>query len=63
VEQNKMILLPKNMMKWNFYVFFCLIYSLFVTPYVLAFEDIGGNDAYFWIEVVLCISFFFDMVL
>jgi hypothetical protein len=50
------------MMKWNLLVFGCLLYSLFVTPYLLAFEEISGNMAYFWIEMTLCAMFFIDMV-
>lgn len=62
-KHKRTTLTPAKMIKWDLFMILVLLYSLFVTPYLLAFEDLSENVVYYAIEIILCGLFFIDMIL
>lgn len=60
-----LIIHPENLVKsiWNAYVGILLVYTALIMPFALSFIDSSGQDAWFYIDLVLDMSFFIDVVI
>lgn len=57
------IIHPDSLFKsiWNFYIGILLMYTAIIMPYVLAFVDSAGLDAWFYINIIVDLSFSVDI--
>lgn len=59
------IIHPDSSLKtiWGFYMGILMIYTAILVPYVLAFIDSNQRDHWFFIDLLLDVSFFFDVII